>query len=39
MFQNNLRNVFEKDAGLSPKGIPEDYAIEHSVCRFAETAG
>ncbi len=37
-FKNNLRDVFEKDAGLSPKGIPEDYAVEHSVCWFAETA-
>ena len=36
-FKNHLREVFGRDSGPVPDGIPRDYAVEHSVCWFAET--
>ena len=36
-FKDHLREVFGREENPAPEGIPRDYAVEHSVCWFAET--
>ncbi|MBO4569315.1 MAG: TetR family transcriptional regulator [Candidatus Methanomethylophilaceae archaeon] len=36
-FKDHLREVFGRCRPAVPDGVPGDYAMEHSVCWFAET--
>ncbi len=36
-FKDHLREVFAREKHPCSYGIPPDYAVEHSVCWFAET--